>query len=105
MVEKKKMTSKELAKLRKMRMDLESKVQRKREAQAEIQKIKELREELTPTAKTKLKKFLTEVPSVTKELGQKVSTFRKELDKMEKEKPKFIKKTKRELGSLQAIGG
>jgi phage tail tape-measure protein len=99
---KKKMTPK-LKKLKKIRTELEEKIKRKREAQAEIQKIKELQEELRPTARTKLKKFLTEVPSVTKELGQNVSKFRKELDK--KEKPKFVKKTKRELGSLQAIGG
>jgi phosphoglycerate-specific signal transduction histidine kinase len=101
-MKKKKMTSSELSKLRKMRMELEAKVKRKREAQEEIQKIKELREELQPIAKTRLKKFLTEVPSVTKELSEGVKKFKKEI---KAEKPTFVKKEKRRLGSLQAIRG
>lgn len=98
------MTPKELAKLRKTRMDLQAKVKQKMEAQSEIQKIKELREQLQPTARSKLKKFLTEIPSVTKvtkELSEGVKTFRKEI---EKEKPTFVKKEKKRYGSLQSIG-
>lgn len=108
-MKKKKMTPKELAKLRKMRMKLESKVQQKREAQAEIQKIKELREELTPTARTKLKKFLTELPETTQKTGKGFAEFSEKISKIGKKFETTQNKSKRKktggIVSLQDIAG
>ena len=109
-MKKKKMTLRELAKLEKMRKELEAKVKRKRQAQEEIQKIKELREELTPTARTKLKKFLIELPETTKQIGQGFAEFGEKVDKFSKKfEPKQKKTPKRKktsgLVSLQDIAG
>lgn len=103
---KKKMNQKELEKLRKTRMELEEKAKLKRAAMEEIMKIRELSEELHPTARGKLKKFLSDLPEKGKELSKSLKEGEKKLEKLEKkfeEIKEAERKRGRNVGSLQSI--